>query len=153
RLREGRGPWTFAQGRPLHRLRGRRFGVVGLGRIGTAVALRARPLGMDVLFHDPYVADGRDRAPRIRRVETLPDLLHHSQLVSLHCPLTPETRHLINRQALAQLAPASYLVNTARGGVVDVLAVLEAVTAGHLAGAALDVLEQEPPAEDHPLLA
>jgi D-3-phosphoglycerate dehydrogenase/C-terminal binding protein len=152
RLRESRGPWIFAQGRPLHRIRGRRFGVVGLGRIGTAVALRARALGMDVLFYDPYVADGRDRALGVYRVETLVDLLAQSYVVSLHCPLTAETRHLINRQTLAQLPPGSYLVNTARGGVVDVLAVLDAVTDGHLAGAALDVLEQEPPVEDHPLL-
>jgi D-3-phosphoglycerate dehydrogenase/C-terminal binding protein len=152
RLRERRGSWTFAHGRPLHRLRSRRFGVVGLGRIGTAVALRALALGMDVLFYDPYVPDGRDRSLGIRRAETLADLLGQSHVVSLHCPLTPETRHLINRQTLAQLAAGSYLVNTARGGVVDALAVLDAVTSGHLAGAALDVLEQEPPAEDDPLL-
>jgi D-3-phosphoglycerate dehydrogenase/C-terminal binding protein len=153
RLRERRGPWSFMQVRPRHRLRGRGFGVVGLGRIGTAVALRARALGMDVLFHDPYVPDGRDRALGVRRVETLEELLAQSYVVSLHCPLTAETRHLINPQTLAQMAPGSYLINTARGGVVDPLAVLDAVTTGHLAGAALDVLEHEPPADDHPLVA
>jgi D-3-phosphoglycerate dehydrogenase/C-terminal binding protein len=152
RLREARGPWSFSQVRPLHRLRGRGFGVVGLGRIGTAVALRARALGMGVLFHDPYVADGLDRALGIRRVETLAELLAGSHVLSLHCPLTAETRHLINRKSLAQMPAGAYLVNTARGGVVDALAVLEALTAGHLAGAALDVLEQEPPPEDHALL-
>ncbi len=152
RLRERRGPWTYAQVRPLHRLRGRGFGVIGLGRIGTAVALRARALGMDVLFHDPYVPDGRDRALGIRRVETLAELLAQSHIVSLHCPLTPETRHLINRATLEQMAAGAYLVNTARGAVVDALAVLDAVTAGHLGGAALDVLEHEPPPEDHALL-
>ncbi len=152
RLRERRGPWSFAQARPRHRLRGRGFGVVGLGRIGTAAALRARALGMDVLFYDPYVPDGRDRSLGIRRVETLPELLAQSYVVSLHCPLTAETHHLINRQTLAHMAPGSYLVNTARGGVVDALAVLDAVTAGPLAGAALDVLEHEPPPDDHPLV-
>jgi D-3-phosphoglycerate dehydrogenase/C-terminal binding protein len=152
RLRAGRGEWSYAQVRPLHRLRGRGLGVVGLGRIGTAVALRARALGMDVLFHDPYVPDGRDRALGVRRVETLAELLAQSYVVSLHCPLTPETRHLINRQTLAQMQAGSNLVNTARGGVVDALAVLDAVTSGQLAGAALDVLEQEPPAEDSRLL-
>jgi len=152
RLRAGRGEWSWAQSRPLHRLRGRGLGVIGLGRIGTAVALRARALGMDVLFHAPYVADGRDRALGIRRVETLAELLAESYVVSLHCPLTAETRHLINRDTLAQLPAGSYLVNTARGGVVDVLAVLEAVTAGHLCGAALDVLEVEPPGAAHPLV-
>jgi D-3-phosphoglycerate dehydrogenase/C-terminal binding protein len=152
RLRENRGPWAFDAARPLHRLRGRGFGVVGLGRIGTAVALRAKTLGMDVLFHDPYVPDGRDRALGLRRVETLVELLAQSYVVSLHCPLTPETRHLINHQTMGQMAPGSYLVNTARGAVVDVLAVLDAITAGRLAGAALDVLEDEPPPEDHALI-
>jgi D-3-phosphoglycerate dehydrogenase/C-terminal binding protein len=152
RMRERRGDWSFAHVRPRHRLRGRGFGVVGLGRIGTAVVLRAKALGMDVLFHDPYVPDGRDRALGVRRVETLAELLTQSYVVSLHCPLTAETRHLINRETLRQLPAGSYLVNTARGAVVDALAVLDAVTAGRLAGAALDVLEHEPPPEDHPLL-
>jgi D-3-phosphoglycerate dehydrogenase/C-terminal binding protein len=107
---------------------------------------------MDVLFHDPYVPDGRDRALGIRRTETLAELLAQSYVVSLHCPLTTETKHLINPQTLAQMAAGSYLVNTARGGVVDVLAVLDALTAGRLAGAALDVLEEEPPPEGHPLV-
>jgi D-3-phosphoglycerate dehydrogenase/C-terminal binding protein len=153
RMRDGRGPWSYAQGRPLQRLRGRGFGVVGLGRIGTAAALRAKALGMDVLFHDPYVPDGRERGLGVRRVETLAELLGQSYVVSLHCPLTPETRHLINPRTLAQMPAASYLVNTARGGVTDALAVLDAVTRGHLAGAALDVLEEEPPPEHGPLLA
>jgi D-3-phosphoglycerate dehydrogenase/C-terminal binding protein len=153
RLRERRGDWSFMQVRPLHRLRGRGFGIIGLGRIGTAVALRAKALGTDVLFHDPYVPDGRERSLGIRRVETLAELLAESYVVSAHCPLTPETRHLINRQTLAQMQRGSYLVNTSRGAVVDPLAVLEAVTSGHLAGAALDVLEHEPPAADHPLVA
>jgi D-3-phosphoglycerate dehydrogenase/C-terminal binding protein len=152
RLRPPGADWTWTHVRPRHRLRGRGFGVVGLGRIGTAAALRAKALGMDVLFYDPYVPDGRDRALGIRRVESLAELLGQSYVVSLHCPLTEETRHLINRQTVSQMAPGSYLVNTARGAVVDPLAVLDAVTAGHLAGAALDVLEEEPPAEDHPLI-
>jgi D-3-phosphoglycerate dehydrogenase/C-terminal binding protein len=152
RLRDGRGPWSWAHTRPLHRLRGRGFGIIGLGRIGTAVALRARTLGMDVLFYDPYVPDGRERSLGIRRAESLTELLGQSYVVSLHCPLTAETRHLINPQTLAAMPAGSYVVNTARGGVVDPLAVLEALTTGHLAGAALDVLEHEPPPEDHPLV-
>jgi D-3-phosphoglycerate dehydrogenase/C-terminal binding protein len=152
RLRAARGAWSWDEARPRHRLRGRGFGVVGLGRIGTAAALRAKALGMDVLFHDPYVPDGRERALGVRRVETLAELLAQSFVVSLHCPLTPETRHLINRPTLAQMAAGSYLVNTARGGVADALAVLDAVTTGRLAGAALDVLEHEPPPNDHPLV-
>ncbi|HTK78478.1 MAG TPA: C-terminal binding protein [Gemmataceae bacterium] len=151
RIRRGE-PWAFTEGRPLYRLRGRTFGVIGLGRIGTATALRAKALGMDVVFYDPYVADGRDKAIGVRRAEALDELLGRSFVVSLHCPLTPETRHLINRDTLAQMRRGSHVVNTARGGVADVLAVLDAVTSGHLAGAALDVLETEPPPDDHPLL-
>jgi C-terminal binding protein len=153
RLRERRGEWTFAHARPRHRLRGRGFGVVGLGRIGTAAALRAKALGMDVIFFDPYVPDGRDRALGIRRVESLAELLAQAHVVSLHCPLTQETRHLINEHTLARMPADAYLVNTARGGVVDPSAVLAALTAGRIAGAALDVLEHEPPAEDFPLVA
>jgi len=147
-----REPWGFTQGRPLYRLRGRTFGLVGLGRIGTATALRAKALGMDVAFHDPYVADGRDKAIGVRRTESLGELLAQSFVLSLHCPLTPETRHLINRETLARMPRGSHVVNTARGGVADVLSVLDAVTSGRLAGAALDVLETEPPPDDHPLL-
>jgi C-terminal binding protein len=151
RLRDRRGPWNHEQVRPLHRLRGRVFGIVGLGRIGTATARRARVLGMDVVFHDPYLRDGLDRALGIRRVETLDELLTQASIVSLHCPLTPETHHLINARALSQMMPDSFLVNTARGGVVDALAVVEAIKNGQIAGAALDVLEQEPLPDDHPL--
>lgn len=153
RLCERRGDWSFAHARPRHRMRGRGFGVVGLGRIGTAAALRAKAFGMEVLFYDPYAPDGRDRALGIRRVETLAELLGQSLVVSLHCPLTAETRHLINPETVKQMAAGSFLVNTARGGVVDPRAVLEAVTSGHLGGAALDVLEHEPPLENDPLVA
>ncbi|HXG48514.1 MAG TPA: C-terminal binding protein [Methylomirabilota bacterium] len=153
RLQHRQGPWIYTQVQPLHRLRGRVFGMVGVGRIGTATALRAKALGMDVVYYDPYVPQGRDKSLGIRCAETLDELLRQSYVVSLHCPLTPETRHLINRDTLAKMPAGSFLVNTARGGVVDVLAVLEAVTSGHLRGAAIDVLETEPPADDHPLIA
>jgi len=152
RLQRREGPWIYTQVQPLHRLRGRVFGIVGLGRIGTATALRAKALGMDVAYYDPLAPQGRDKSLGIRNVETLDDLLAQAYVVSLHCPLTPDTKHLINRQSLAKMAPGSFVVNTARGGVVDVLAVLEAVTSGHLRGAAIDVLEIEPPADDHPLM-
>ena len=152
RLQHRQGPWIYTQVQPLHRLRGRVFGVIGIGCIGTATALRARALGMEVVYYDPFVPQGRDKSLGIRSVETLEELLAQSDVVSLHTPLTPETRHLINRRTLALLRPGSFLVNTARGGVVDVLAVLEALESGHLRGAALDVLETEPPADDHPLI-
>src|SRR5207249_1032258 len=90
RLRAGQGAWSYLQGVPVHRLRGRVFGIVGLGRIGSAAAGRARALGMDVAFFDPYKPDGYDRALGIRRVETLNDLLAQAHVLSLHCPLTSE---------------------------------------------------------------
>jgi D-3-phosphoglycerate dehydrogenase/C-terminal binding protein len=152
RLQDGKGPWTYTQAQPLHRLRGRVFGVVGIGRIGTATALRARALGMDVVFYDPFVPQGRDRSLGIRSVEVLDELLGQAFVISLHCPLTAETKHLINRGTIAKMPRGSYVVNTARGGVVDVLAVLDAITSGHLTGAAIDVLETEPPPDDHPLI-
>jgi D-3-phosphoglycerate dehydrogenase/C-terminal binding protein len=152
RLQRGEGPWIYTQVQPLHRLRGRVFGLVGLGRIGTATALRAKALGMDVAYYDPLAPQGRDKSLGIRFVETLDELLAQSYVVSLHCPLTPQTKHLINRQTLARMQPGSFVVNTARGAVVDVLAVLDAVTSGHLRGAAIDVLETEPPPDNHPLM-
>jgi C-terminal binding protein len=152
RLQRGEGPWSYTQVQPLHRLRGRVFGVIGIGRIGTAAALRAKAFGFEVIFYDPYVPQGADKALGIRRVETLEELLGQAHIVSLHCPLNQETRHIINRQSLRHMMPGSYLVNTARGAVVDGHAVVEALAGGHLAGAALDVLEGEPPSPDDPLI-
>jgi D-3-phosphoglycerate dehydrogenase/C-terminal binding protein len=152
RLRLRTGDWSYVMSAPLHRLRGQVFGVVGLGRIGTATALRAKALGMDVVFHDPYLPDGVDKAVGVRRAESLEELLAQSRVLSLHCPLTPETRHLIDATALEKLPKGAFLVNTARGAVVDVSAVLPALESGRLAGAALDVLPQEPPSDEHPLL-
>jgi C-terminal binding protein len=153
RLQLGLGPWIYTQAQPLHRLRGRVFGIVGIGRIGTATALRAKALGMDVVYYDPFVPQGRDKSLGIRSAETIDELMAQSHVVSLHCPLTPETRHLINRDTIAKMPAGSFVVNTSRGGVVDVIAILEAITSGHLRGAAIDVLETEPPLPDHPLIA
>lgn len=153
RLRTGQGnEWSYSIVTPLVRLRGNTFAVVGLGRIGSAVALRAKALGMDVAFYDPYKADGYEKALGIRRVEKLDALLAESLVVSLHCPLTDETRHMIDAAAIARMPRSSYLVNTSRGGVVDVSALPDALASGHLAGAAIDVLPQEPPPAEHPLL-
>lgn len=152
RLRAGLGAWSHEQAAPLARLRGQTFGVVGLGRIGTAAALRAKALGMEVVFYDPYKEDGYDKALGIRRVESLGELLGESLVVSVHCPLTDETREMIDAAAIAGMPRRSYLVNTARGGVVDTRAVPEAIASGRLAGVALDVLETEPPPDDHPLM-
>ena len=152
RLQRKAGDWSYMQVAPLVRLRGRVFGVIGLGRIGTAAALRAKALGMDVAFYDPYEHDGVDKALGIRRVEKVDDLFRQAFVVSLHCPLTEETRHIADARTIALMANGSYLVNTARGATVDATAIPAAIRSGKLAGAAIDVLPFEPPPEDHPLL-
>ncbi len=151
-LRDAPGRWTYHTVVPLARLRGRVLGVVGLGRIGSAVALRGKALGFDVVFYDPYRPDGYDKALGIRRVETLGELLAQSYVVTLHCPLTDETRRLIDAAAMARMPKGSYLVNTSRGAVVDTAAVPDALASGRLAGAGIDVIEEEPPRADHPLM-
>ncbi len=153
RLREKKGEWLYKQVYPVWRLRGRVFGIIGLGRIGSAAALRAKALGMDVIFYDPYAPDGRDKALGVRRVEGLDELLAQAHVVSPHCPLTPETYHIIGKDQIAKMPKGSFLVNTSRGGVVDVTAIPDALASGQLAGAGIDVLEIEPPNDDHPLIA
>jgi D-3-phosphoglycerate dehydrogenase/C-terminal binding protein len=153
RLQRKASDWSYMQAVPLLRLRGRVFGVIGLGRIGTAAALRAKALGMDVVFYDPYVNDGVDKALGVRRVDRLEDLLHQTFVLSPHCPLTDETRYIVDARALALMPRGSYLVNTARGAVVDATAIPDAIRSGQLAGAGIDVLPVEPPPADHPLLA
>lgn len=148
----GTNTWTYTLASPLRRVRGRVFGVIGVGRIGTAAVLRAKALGFDVVFYDPYVTDGRDKSLGVRRAETIEELLRQSDVVSCHCPLTSETKYIINTESIELLPRGSVLVNTARGGVVDPLAVLKGLESGILAGAAIDVLEQEPPTPDHPLV-
>ena len=107
---------------------------------------------MDVAFYDPYAPDGTDKALGIRRVEKLDDLLKQALVVSVHCPLTHETRHIIDARTLALMPDRSYLVNTARGATVDATAIPAAIRSGKLAGAGIDVLPFEPPPDDHPLL-
>lgn len=146
-----RGEWRLAPLRPIQAVPDATFGVVGLGRIGRAVAAKATALGFPVLACDPYVPP--DRAPRRVRLVPLGELLGAADLVSLHLPLTPETPGLIGASELARMKPTAYLINTARGELVDGAALAEALRSGRLAGAALDVVPGEPPSPDHPLLS
>jgi lactate dehydrogenase-like 2-hydroxyacid dehydrogenase len=142
------GQWTGW--RPTHMLgahvTGKTLGLVGMGRIARAVAKRAHHgFGMTVIYHDPYppppdvaAALGAEQRERLEQVLTEADF------VSLHCPASPETRHLMNRERLGMMRPDAYLVNTARGDVVDEAALVEALTAKRIAGAGLDVFEREP---------
>ncbi|ODU01249.1 MAG: phosphoglycerate dehydrogenase [Planctomycetes bacterium SCN 63-9] len=142
------GSWDFSPALGTPRLRGKTFGVVGCGRIGTATALRAKAFGMDVVFFDPYQPTGLDKALGIRRVFDLGELLEQSHFVSLHCYLDEGSRKLIDAKAIARMKPGSYLINTARGPCVDEKALMDALDSGHIEGAALDVVEHEPLADD-----
>ncbi|HEX7048871.1 MAG TPA: phosphoglycerate dehydrogenase, partial [Longimicrobiales bacterium] len=131
-------------------LNGKTLGLVGAGRIGGAVASRARAFGMRVVAYDPYLSEERARSLEIE-LAPLDEVLARADVLSLHTPLTETTAGLIDAEALARLRPGAYLVNAARGGVVDEAALTEALTSGRLAGAALDVFEHEPLPADHPL--
>lgn len=145
RLLRAREPWSFHLSFMLGTgLRSKTLGIVGLGQIGIAVAQRARAFGMDIVY------TGRGRASTDKeeaiagRFLPMTDLLRHADVVSLHCPLTEQTRHLIDEAALNTMKPGAVLVNTSRGPVVDEQALARAVRAGTIAGAALDVFENEP---------
>ena len=144
--------WTYELVVPLRRIRGQVFGIIGCGIIGSAAALRAKALGFDVVFYDPKAADGTDKSLGIRRAETLEELCRQSNVISCHCDLNESTRHIVNCQVIDWLQPSSILVNTARGAVVDPVAVLYGLENGKLLGAGIDVLEREPPKDDEPLI-
>jgi C-terminal binding protein len=138
------GTWDFRTALGTPRLRGKTFGVIGCGRIGTAAALRAKALGLDVVFFDPYLRQGMDKALGIRRVYRLEELLEQSHFVSLHCYLDHTNRHMINKHSLSLFRPGAVLINTARGALVDEEALLGALDSGRVSGAGLDVVEREP---------
>ena len=132
-------------------LKGRTLGIVGLGRIGGEVAVRARAFGMNVLAYDPYIAQSRFEALRVQEMTSLDSLLEQANVLTLHTPLTDETTGMIGRRELARLPQKSIVVNMARGGIVDESALLEALDNNHLLGAVIDAYEKEPLAAEHPL--
>src|SRR5882762_4045500 len=145
-----RGAWAMSAVVPIHRLRGSVLGLVGFGRIPQLVAPKAKAFGIRVVAFDPYVPPEVFTRAGVERVD-FAQLLRLSDYVSIHSPLLPETRHLFDAEAFRQMKPTAYLVNTARGPIVDAAALAAALDAGHLAGAALDVMPQEPPV-DSPLV-
>ena len=151
-----RGEWRLGVNSGTRRLRGQTLGIIGCGRIGSALALRAKALGLRVVIYDPYLSRGIEKSLGVERVWRLEELLGQCQFLSLNCPLTDQTRQLMSAATFALLPRGAYLVNTARGGLVDELALLDALSSGQLAGAALDVTQQEPPADErlwkHPQL-
>lgn len=136
--------WKIDTAGKMRRLRTQTLGLVGLGRIGTATALRAKAFGFRVVFFDPYAPSGTHKAVGIERVGSLDELLATADTVSVHCPLTAETRGMIGAKEIAKMKAGAFLVNTARGDIVQKAPVFAALKSGHLAGAGLDVVEAEP---------
>lgn len=132
-------------------IRGRTLGIIGLGRIGGEISARARAFEMDVVAYDPYVTDDRFELLRVERAGTLDDLLARADIVTVHTPLTDETRGMLAARELKRLRPGAIVVNMARGGIIDEPALLATLESGTLRGAILDVYAKEPLAADHPL--
>jgi len=148
RLIRAGGSWTWGMGFMLGAdLRSKLLGIVGLGGIGSRVAARARAFGMEIAYHSRNPAPPEVAGPLGAERMPLERLLSEADVLSLHCPLTPETRHLIGREELARMKPGAILVNTSRGPVVDEAALAEALSAGGIAAAGLDVYEHEPVVE------
>ncbi|MCC6578814.1 MAG: D-2-hydroxyacid dehydrogenase [Phycisphaeraceae bacterium] len=153
------GQWTkspdfcFAVA-PVIELTGRTLGIVGFGRIGLALARIASAMGMILLAHHPRPLEpSRLGGLNVTQVDDVDDLFAQSDVISLHCPLTEQTKHLVNARRLAMMKPTAFLLNTGRGPLVDQDALAKALHEGRLAGAGLDVLDVEPPASNNPLLA
>ena len=147
------GGWDMHVADPVPRLRDKVFGLWGCGGIGRLVGRRLLPFGLRVAAFDPYLAPETQRAEGFEPCASLDELLAQSDFLSLHMPLTPETRHIVNAAHLAAMKKGVYLVNTSRGGLLDEEALFDALQAGHVAGAALDVLNVEPPVGVPPLAA
>jgi D-3-phosphoglycerate dehydrogenase len=143
------GVWAVPPGKPMFRLSGSTLGLVGFGNIARQVAVRAAAFGMNVLFADPFIKQGQFDAPGTK-VE-LDELLKRSDFISLHPPLTPNTRQMFNDAAFAQMKPTAVLVNCARGPIVDTDALVRALDAKKIAGCALDTTDPEPLPNPHPL--
>jgi D-3-phosphoglycerate dehydrogenase len=146
------GIWDRRRASPLHRLRGQVAGLVGFGRIARAVSVRLKAFGAGILAFDPYVTEQEFLKAGVAPVE-LDYLLEKSDYISLHLPLTGSTRHCIDAGSIARMKRGAYIINTSRGAVIDEKALCTALRKGRLAGAALDVLEREPPERSNPLLS
>jgi D-3-phosphoglycerate dehydrogenase len=144
------GRWEAKDAVPIRRLRGQTLGLVGFGKIPRRLVEKVRPLGLEAIAFDPYVDVETMHGHGVRKVP-LDTLLAQSDFVSVHAPLVPETRGLIGEAELRKMRPTAYLINTARGPLVQDAPLVRALRERWIAGAALDVIEQEPPAVEHPL--
>src|SRR5216117_3509014 len=143
------GRWELPPGKPIFRLVGRTLGLVGFGNIARAVAVRAAAFGLRILYYDPFVKAGQFKVPG--RAVDLDTLLRESDFVSLHPPLTPHTRKMIGEDAFGKMKRTAFLINCARGPIVDTDALVRALDAKQIAGAALDTVDHEPLPDPHPL--
>jgi D-3-phosphoglycerate dehydrogenase len=146
------GAWDYKFARPIFNFRDKCLGIVGLGRIGRAIVPKARGFGMRVAAYDPYLDDDLFALLGVERRYELPELLAEADYLTVHAPLSAETHHMIDASALSLMKPQAVLVNTSRGPIVDEQALCRALEQGTIAGAGIDVLEQEPPGVDSPLL-
>ena len=135
---------------PLTELTGKTLGIFGLGKIGKAVAERAKAFGMNVVAYTPRIHGDE---PDFIKLVSLDEMLNLSDIISMHCPLTPETKGVVNRDFISKMKDGAYFINTSRGTVVDEYALADALNSGKLGGAGLDVLSTEPPKKDNPLLS
>ena len=145
--------WAYMNNITSRRLRGLCFGVIGLGRIGTAAALRASAFGMNVAFFDPYRPNGTELSYGYRRARTLEELLGMADVISLHAPLSNETRAMIDTAAVSAMKPGAWFINTARGAICDSAALRDGLKSGRLAALGIDALPEEPATLEDPLVA
>jgi D-3-phosphoglycerate dehydrogenase len=145
------GGWGIVPLRPIRPLNECALGIVGIGRIGTSLGKKARAFGMKILAHDPFAPEAAFRRLKAEKV-TLAKLLKDSDYISLHAPLIPKTRHMIDETALGRMKNEAVLINVARGELIDESALRKALRSGEIRGAGLDVLSEEPPSQKHPLL-
>jgi len=145
------GRWEMRALAPLRRVRGRTLGLVGFGKIAQTLTTKAQALGLRVIAYDPYVEKGTLESSNVENME-FKKLLESSDFISIHAPLTKETRHLFDSTAFGYMKQSAYVINTSRGPVIDESALIEALNNGIIAGAALDVTETEPPGKNTPLI-
>lgn len=147
-----RGGWGLSSGKPMHRFAGSTLGFVGLGRIASAVVKKLKPFDLHMIAYDPYMDPAKAEEMGVELV-SFDALLQTSDYVTIHCPSTPANRHMFNDDVFARMKPTAYLINCARGAIVDTDALIRALQEKKIAGAALDVIEPEPIAINNPLLA
>lgn len=145
------GKWDFKLGKPLYRLRGKILGLVGFGKIARRVAFKAKAFGLNIVCYDPYVEKSVAKEEEVK-FASFDELLSQSDFVSIHVPLNPETKHLLNEENFKLMKPSAILINTARGGIVDTPSLYKALREGWIAGAAIDVVEGKPLSPKNPLL-